>query len=219
VEGLTWNPGGTEWADYYAANNNYDAAALDAKAELLRGLLAEGAVPKTVWDLGGNTGRFSRVAASVGAETVCWDIDPSCVEANYQHVKKQGETRVLPLLSDLTNPSPAQGWAHGERKSLEGRGPVDVVLALGLVHHLAISNNLPLGHIAEFFAKLGRSLVIEFVPKEDSQVKKLLATRVDIFPDYTAEGLVGAFSKYFTLEKQVEIPGTVRTLYRWKRQG
>jgi hypothetical protein len=213
VEGLTWNPGGTEWADYYAANNNYDAAALDAKAALLRGLLGE-VNPKSVWDLGGNTGRFSRVAAALGAKTVCWDIDPSCVEANYRHVRQNNEANLLPLLSDLTNPSPGQGWAHSERMSVADRGPVDAVLALGLIHHLAISNNLPLEHVAAYFAKLGRTLIIEFVPKADSQVKKLLATRPDIFPEYTPEGFLAAFSKFCRVEKSIEIPGTVRTLHR-----
>ena len=87
---------------------------------------------------------------------------------------------LLPLMLDLGNPSPALGWASEERASLEQRGPADVVLALALVHHLAIGNNVPLPNVAEFFARLGRHLVIEFVPKSDSQVQRMLSSRTDI---------------------------------------
>jgi ribosomal protein L11 methylase PrmA len=166
-----------------------------------------------VWDLGGNTGRFSRVAAAQGAQVVCWDIDPGCVEANYQHVRKHHETNLLPLQLDLTNPSPALGWAHHERDALAERGPVDAVMALGLVHHLAISNNVPLPLIAGFFARIARHLIIEFVSKQDSQVRKLLATREDIFPDYDEAGFERALGARFTIVRKMPIPGTVRTLY------
>jgi hypothetical protein len=212
VRGLEWKPGGTEWFDYYEANNNYGDAALKEKEKLVAEFL--GLVqPKGVWDLGGNTGRFSRVAAAQGAQAVCWDIDPGCVEANYQHVRKHGEKNVLPLQLDLTNPSPALGWAHHERDALAERGPADAVMALGLIHHLAISNNVPLPRVADFLARIARHLIIEFVPKQDSQVKKLLATREDIFPDYDEAGFERALATHFTVERKVAIPGTARTLY------
>lgn len=212
VRGLEWKPGGTEWYDYYEANNNYGDCALKEKERLVGEFLGV-ARPRRVWDLGGNTGRFSRVAAAQGAHVVCWDIDPGCVEANYQHVRKHGEKNVLPLLLDLTNPTPALGWAHAERDSLAGRGPADAVMALGLVHHLAISNNVPLARVAGFFSSLGRRLIVEFVPKQDSQVRKLLATREDIFPAYDEAGFEQALATHFTIERKAPIPGTVRTLY------
>ena len=212
VRGLAWQPGGTEWYDYYEANNNYGDAGLLEKEKLV-GEFLDQARPQQVWDLGGNTGRFSRIAAARGAQVVCWDIDPGCVEANYQHVRKHGEKNVLPLLLDLTNPSPALGWAHAERDSVADRGPADAVMALGLVHHLAISNNVPLERVAAYLARLARRLVIEFVPKEDSQVRKLLATREDIFPGYTEAGFERALGTRFAIERKAAIPGTARTLY------
>ena len=217
VRGLDWQPGGTEWHDYYEANNNYGDAGLEEKEQLV-GAFLDQARPQQVWDLGGNTGRFSRVAAARGARVVCWDIDPGCVEANWRHVREHRETGVLPLLLDLTNPSPALGWAHAERDSLAQRGPADLVMALGLVHHLAISNNVPLGRVAAYLARLGRRLIIEFVPKEDSQVRKLLATREDIFADYDTAGLERALARHFTIERKTAIPGTARTLYLAARQ-
>ena len=147
-----------------------------------------------VWDLGGNTGIFSREAASSGAFTVSFDIDPAAVEQNYRTVKTKKEQNILPLVLDLTNPSPALGWDNNERDSFGARGPVDMALALAVIHHLAISNNVPLPQLANFFAARCKWLVIEFVPKSDSQVQKLLTSREDIFPNYTREGFEAAFS-------------------------
>ena len=87
---------------------------------------------------------------------------------------------------------------------------------LGLVHHLAISNNVPLGRVGRYLAQLGRTVILEFVPKEDSQVVKLLATRKDVFPDYHRAGLEAAFAPYLALEEAVDIPGMTRTLYRFR---
>ena len=212
VNGLQWRPGGTEWFDYYEANNNYGEAGLEEKEQLVHSFL-ERFQPRTVWDLGGNTGRFSRIAAALGASVVCFDIDPGCVESNYLHVKTNGESKVLPLLMDLGNPSPGLGWASAERISLAERGPADVVMALGLVHHLAIGINVPFAMIAEMFSRVGRSLVIEFIPRGDSQIDKLLSTRNDVFVDYHEDRFRDAFSLYFNIVEAQQIPGTKRTLY------
>ena len=156
--------------------------------------------PKTVWDLGANTGIFSRVAARTGAYVISSDIDPAAVEVNYRQVKENNEQNMLPLVLDLTNPSPAIGWNNRERDSFLQRGPVDAVLALALVHHLAIANNVPLDRVAEFFATCGEWLIVEFVPKSDSQVQKLLRSRVDIFSEYTRSDFEKAFSQWYTIK-------------------
>ena len=212
VKGFKWKPKGTEWGDYYEGNLNYLPASLRYKANLVEKFI--GIVkPKTVWDLGGNTGLFSRVASDKGIFTVSSDIDPAAVEINYKIVKEKEEENLLPLLIDLTNPSPNLGWANKERDSFLDRGPTDVCLALALVHHLAISNNVPLGKLAEFFSSLGKYLIVEFIPKEDSQVQKLLTTRKDIFPDYTKDGFEESFEKFFSIKKSESIKGSKRTLY------
>ena len=117
---------------------------------------------------------------------------------------------------DLTNPSPALGWAHDERQSLMARGPVNLVLALALVHHLAISNNVPLATLAHFFSQICENLVIEFVPKSDSQVQRLLATREDIFDNYTIEGFKQAFELKFDLMEKKTVRESERILYLYK---
>jgi len=141
--------------------------------------------PAIVWDLGANVGIFSRLASDRGISTVSFDVDPAAVEKNYLDCVARGDTSILPLVIDLTNPSPSVGWENKERMSLKEHGPADAVLALSPVHHLAISNNVPLSQIAGFLSDISRWLSIEFVPKSDSQVQRLLATKEDIFPDYT----------------------------------
>ena len=216
VNGLEWRPAGTEWADYTSAHN-YSDNAIEAKRSLVREYVAV-AAPRTVWDLGGNTGTFSRVAREIAPSVVCFDIDPAAVELNYREVRKRGETGLLPLQLDLMNPSPSLGWAHEERSSIESRGPVDLVMALALVHHLAIANNVPLARVAESFARLGRALIVEFVPKSDSQVERLLMNRADIFPDYTIEGFERAFEQHWTVERAQRVGDSQRTLYLMRQR-
>ena len=139
------------------------------------------------------------------------------MDINYLQCKKEKNRNLLPLVIDLTNPSPAIGWNNEERSSLIQRGPADLVLALALIHHLAISNNLPLEDVAEFMSCAGQFLVIEFVPKEDSQVQILLTSRKDIFPNYTLEGFVKAFSTRFTLRQQIPVEGTLRTIFLFEK--
>ncbi len=216
VRRLTWKAAGTEWAEYYDITN-YTAEAFEHKRQLLMAWL-EQIAPRTVWDLGANTGLFSRLAAERGAYTVSFDVDPAAVERNYYQVKANRETNLLPLVLDLTNPSPAIGWGNRERDSLLQRGPADLVMALALVHHLAISNNVPLDALAAFFAEAGRWLIIEFVPKSDSQVQKLLRSRVDIFSDYTREGFEGAFERCFIVRQAVPLRESERWLYLMERR-
>lgn len=215
VRGLKWQPGGTEWGDYYDATNYTDSAFL-RKKELV-GRFLQSIKPASVWDLGANTGLFTRVASEMGIPAIAFDIDPTAVEQGYRDIRAQKEANLLPLVLDLTNPSPALGWANQERESLAQRGPVDVVMVLALVHHLAISNNVPLVELARFFASLGKHLIIEFVPKDDSQVQRLLSSRRDIFPDYTQVGFEEAFQTCFTIRAAESVEGSKRNLYWMER--
>jgi ribosomal protein L11 methylase PrmA len=216
VKRLRWHPGGTEWGDYYDATN-YTGTAMESKPRIVGEFIARVA-PRTVWDLGANTGVFSRIASTQQIDTIAFDVDPAAVEKNYIETRRRDESHLLPLVMDLTNPSPPMGWDHEERASLVARGPADMALALALIHHLAISNNVPLEKIARFLARICRSLVIEFVPKEDSQVKRLLATRQDIFPDYTIEGFTAAFARYFEIVDQRAVEDSERTLFLMRRR-
>ena len=215
VNKLNWQPQATEWANYYE-DTNYSEDAFQHKKQLITEFLDK-INPKTVWDLGANVGIFSRIASTRGIQTISFDIDPVAVEKNYLECVENRELNILPLLLDLTNPSPSIGWENQERMSILERGPVDTVFALALIHHLAISNNLPLYKIANFFGKICNSLIIEFIPKSDSQVQRLLSTREDIFTNYTQQAFENEFGKYFTIQNFVKIKNSERILYLMRK--
>jgi hypothetical protein len=216
IEKLQWQPKSTAWAGYYEATH-YSPEARAHKKQLVAEFL-ERSRPKMIWDLGANLGLFSRFAGERGIQTIAFDSDPACVEKNYLECARKGETNVLPLWLDLANPSPGLGWENEERNSLLERGPADAALALALIHHLAIANSLPLHKIAGFFGKICLSLIIEFVPKNDLQVRKLLSTRDDIFPDYTQEIFEQEFGKIFTIQCAARIKDSERTLYLMEKK-
>lgn len=211
VKKLNWKPAGTEWGDYYNITN-YSDAAFQHKQKLVSGWVSK-VEPKMVWDLGANDGTFSRLASDNGILAISFDIDPAAVEQNYRQIKEKSEKNIIPLVLDLTNPSPAIGWHNRERDALLDRAPADMVLALALIHHLAISNNVPLPQLADFFADTGKWLVIEFVPKSDTQVQKLLTSRKDIFPNYTRESFEDAFAEQFEIREKVAVEESERFLY------
>lgn len=206
------------WAGYYA-DTNYSERAFASKRDLVARMLDRAGNPGTIWDLGANTGAFSRLAAARGCLVLAFDQDPVAVEANYREAVRSGERNILPLVMDLANPSPGTGWENSERMSLAERGPADVVLALALIHHLAIGNNLPFARIADFLAGLGRFALVEFVPMGDSQVRRLLATRRDDFPGYTREDFEAAFRPRFTLAARHDIEASERSLYLFERKA
>ncbi len=206
----------TTWGDYYQ-DNNYSDAAFAAKRKLVSEFAA--AIkprPGLAWDLGANTGVFTETLSEYAEMSVAWDVDPLAVERAYQHWKSQSRASILPLLQDFSNPSPGLGWNHDERDSLATRGPADVVMVLALIHHLAIGNNVPLGHIASWLASLGRHAIVEFVPKSDSQVIRMLSSREDIFDGYSIEGFRASIADTFESLQEMPIPGTERTLFLLK---
>jgi len=216
VRSLEWKDSSSAWSGYYESTN-YAAAGLERKKEAVREFV-ERIRPALLWDLGANVGVFSGIAAESAGEVVAFDSDPVSVERHYGEVVARGDGNVLPLVLDLTNPSGGIGWANRERLSLEERGPADLALALALVHHLAIGNNVPLESVARFFASLCRNLVVEFVPKEDSQVRRMLASREDVFDGYSREGFEAAFASRFETLDRIAVPESERTLYRMRRR-
>jgi hypothetical protein len=216
IRRMAWRPKVTEWADYYE-DTSYSADGLEQKKRLVAEFLDE-TNPEMVWDLGANTGLFSRIASDKGIRTISFDLDPGAVEINYLECVEKEEANILPLLLDLTNPSPNTGWENEERMSILERAPADTALALALIHHLAISNNVPLARIAGLLTKICRSLIIEFVPKSDPQVQRLLLTREDVFPGYTKGGFESAFGRYFTIQTSQKIRDTERMLYLMRKR-
>jgi hypothetical protein len=210
VDGLRWTPSG-HWT-HYGIQTSYTERGAASKREIVERMLAASPAA-VVWDMGANVGTYSTVAAGAGRSVIAFDQDAASVEHHWRHLSAEARSSVLPLVMDLANPSPALGWGLEERRSLVQRGPADVILALALVHHLAIGNNVPLDRVASFFARLGRRAIVEFVPKQDPMTQHLLAARPDIFPGYTLDGFRAAFAGHFAILEEAPIEDSQRTLF------
>jgi hypothetical protein len=206
----------TGWTNYYAESKHYSSEAEAAKRQAVS-VAIERTRANLVYDLGGNTGAYSRLAAASCAYCVSLDLDPACVQHNYTETRRLGVKNLLPLVVDLSNPSPGLGFASCERMALEERPPADLLLALALVHHLRIAANVPFARIAEYFARLGKALLIEWTPKHDPKVAELLQSRPDTFHDYHEAGFQQAFGRHFQVEQSMPLPGSDRIIYLMRR--
>ncbi|MDT8323909.1 MAG: class I SAM-dependent methyltransferase, partial [Bacteroidota bacterium] len=174
-------------------------AETQAKEEFVRRWTQE-LSPATVWDLGSNTGRYARIAAESGAQTLAMDADDTVVDAMYDELNTAGATNITPLVMNLADPSPALGWAHEERPSLADRGPADLVLCLGLVHHLRYTHMLPLEKQLSFLARIARHVILEWIPPEDPNVRTLAVGSRATFP-YSRDLLISAITPHFQLRE------------------
>lgn len=212
----------TEWGDYYS-HTNYSDLASDHKYTIVSDMAQQAGDGRLALDLGANTGRYTQAIAPFFRQVIAADIDPQAVNRHYETLKAaKGFDNILPLIMDFSNPSPGIGFSNAERTSFIDRCDADFAIALALIHHLRITAGIPLALIAEFFASLLGDkgvLVLEFVPKEDSQTRKLLASREDIFSDYTLDQCIESFSPYFTCEKVVPIEDTCRNILLLRKKG
>ena len=217
VEGLDWRPGGTAWSDY-EETHGYSSEALDAKRALVAGFLAR-VRPRVVWDLGANTGIFSAVAAEAGATVAAIEGDVAAADLHYRRLAQRKDERILPLLVDLLDPTPASGWAHAERTSLEQRSPVDTAMALALVHHLTLGGNVPLARVAEWFARICRTLVVEWVPEDDPQARRLVQHRPESPLPYDRATFDAAFAPHFQTTASADVGTSGRVLLQMHARG
>ena len=206
----------TVWADY-ATSHSYDAQEHEAKHRFV-GAFAAKARPRLLWDLGCNTGEYSERALTSGAKSVIgFDFDQGALEGAYARAVDR-KLEFLPLFQDASNPSPGQGWDGEERAGILRRnGDVDAFIALAVIHHIAIGRNVPLDRVVDFLTSLAPKGVIEFVPKEDPMVKRLLALRQDIFPDYTLDGFRALLARKARIEAAETITDAGRVLFTFDR--
>lgn len=201
----------TTWSDY-PEQSGYDTAQESFKRSVVEKFVAANP-PDLLFDLGCNTGVFSRAAIQAGAGYVVGlDSDAGALSRAFHYARSQN-LPFLPLYADLANPSPSQGWHQNERSGLAERGAADAALALALVHHLAIGNNIPLDGIVSWFARLASRILVEFVPRTDPMVQLMLATRADIFAGYSVEAFRAALSAHGRVVAEIPIPGSGRILF------
>jgi SAM-dependent methyltransferase len=213
VSRLDWQPPASHWQGY-RAGCSYSDEDREAKLRFVEAALAGAAGRRLVLDLGANDGAYSRLAARYAAYVVAVESDHAVTDALYRRLRDERERRILPLVMDLANPSPGSGWRGRERSSFVDRTAADTVLALALVHHLAIGRNLPLNEVCDFLAGLGKRVVVEFVDPTDPMARRLLANKpAGMFGDYHRDGFERRLEERFVIERRLELPSGTRTLY------
>ncbi len=212
VSGLEWDPPRGVWVEYGERNSYTDEDAA-RKDEFVREV-AGAQRWRLAWDIGCNNGRYSRIAAEGADYVLAVDADQGPVDLLYRELRDAGDERILPLTMNLADPSPGLGWRGVERKSLPDRGRPDLVLALALVHHIAISANVPVKEFVDWLAGLGSSLVIEFPTREDPMLKTLQTPkREGLHPDYELSFFERCLHDAFRVERSERLGSGTRVLY------
>jgi hypothetical protein len=197
----------------YRETCSYSDEDRDAKERFLR-TAVDGLDVSLAWDLGCNDGIYSRIVAETGAYVVAVDSDDVTVDVLYRRLRDDGITNIVPLVMNLVDPSPARGWRGEERSAFTERSQPDLVLALALVHHLAIASNVPLGEVVSWFRRFDSRLVVEFVEPHDPMAKRLLGNKpAGMFPDYRIDEFERLLGECFTIEQREQLPSGSRTLY------
>ena len=218
LKALRCSPQASRWSSYTKTAAHYSEQDHDAKMQFVKAELAL-CSPRHVLDVGANTGRYSRLAASLGASVVAWDSDTEATSENWRLARDQ-QLNILPLVADFARPTPAVGWCNQESLSLIERSEqrFDCILMLGILHHLLLSDQIPLAMIAELTARITRRwLLIEWIPATDSQFISLCRGREALYSHLSQDAFLQAFSKHFTVRKQSGLPNQ-RTLWMLEKQ-
>ena len=206
-----------QWSNYYESAIE-SAYYLISKEEVFTEWLLQ-TNPKTVIDLGANTGKFSRLAAKHADYVIALEKDGNCVDVFEREIENDDLRNITALTGDLAATTPDLGVLNREFPSIYVRGKSEMVLGLALVHHLCLTANISLNQVAELFAQFATKFaVIEFIPKEDTKVIALLKNKKDIFSGYNEANFISIFSIYFELLKVEQLSGSKRKLFLWKKK-
>lgn len=212
------NVGPTEWQNYASSNESYRGTEESRKQEFIAEF-SRAAAPQCAWDLGCNTGLYSEILLRNDAKSVVgFDFDVQALESAVERASSKN-LQLLPLFFDAANPSPSQGWAEAERQGISSRAAADALIALALVHHLAIGRNIPLASVLRWIVGLAPRGVIEFVPKSDPMVERMMRFREDIFADYSKEGFERMLRDEAAIVRVLELSPGGRTLYEYRRSS
>lgn len=202
------------WKSYYQGNS-YQEQALEQKKDVVANILSN-LKPKMLWDLGSNEGLFTEIVSQYCHYSVAFDLDLTCIENMYNRLRKDENQSILPLHIDIANPSSGVGWVNKERMGLIERGPCDVAMALALIHHLIVSNGIPLKNIAKFFHQICSDLIIEYIPPSDPKFRQICQTNPRDFSFLTENLFISTFSEKFLLKIRIPIEKSLRVLYHFE---
>ncbi len=212
VRSLSIDIGHTDWSNY-DQTHTYDDDEYKSKKAFVENVVAR-TDADFVWDIGCNTGTFSQISAAHAGNVIAVDGDHNAIEKLFQAERaKKKDTRILPLVLNLANISPNQGWAGEERSAFDERVKPDVVLVLALVHHIRISSNIPMDLFLAWLRKLESDVVIEFVNREDEMVVKLLTNKKEQYEDYNIVTFVSQIEKNFKIVLREKLKGGKREIF------
>jgi hypothetical protein len=211
VRKLDWSPPRSAWSDY-AEEHGYDDVDAGAKETFVRSVADEKRW-STVWDLGSNTGTFSRILAESSECVIAVDADHPAVERLFAELVSSGPDNILPQVGNLADPSPAMGWRWMERGTFADRGSPELILFLALVHHVVLGANVPLGELVAWLASLTDNLLIEWVDRGDPMVERLLLNKEDLFSEYERDNFEAVLGSHFEIRRRQELGSGTRVLY------
>jgi len=211
VAGLRWKPARSTWSDYQRTHS-YDDADLERKTDFVSRVLRTRRWP-LVWDIGCNTGVYSRLAAGHADYVLALDADQLVVERLYRSLQAEAHGNVLPLVADVADPSPGLGWRGQERRPLADRAAPDLLLCLALAHHVVIGRNVPLADFIAWLAGFGADVVLEFVDRGDPMVERLLRNRREQAIDYSREAAEASLQNHFEIAGRETLASGTRTVY------
>jgi len=206
----------TAWSEY-SKTHSYEEDDFRVKKEFVR-QAAEAAKAEIVWDIGSNTGEFSKICAQSAKHVIAVDGDHDAVDILYREMRGTGNDCILPLIMNLANISPNHGWAGVERLAFDQRNRPDLVIALALIHHMALSANIPIFLFIEWLASLEAELVIEFVDRDDEMVQKLLTNKKEQYQGYNKATFIAELEKHFSIVARAELKGGTRELFQCVRR-
>jgi len=206
-----------KWENYYAEDIKLPSYLQDKENTVTEWI--QNIQPQTTLDIGANTGKFSFIAAKYSKNVLALESDANCADQLYAASNLLEGNNVTIIHADITEPSPALGWANAEKKALRDRLQGDLLLALAVIHHLSIGRNVPLPFIAAEFARITSNYaIIEFIPRQDPQLQTLLENKKDIYSHYTEANFTASFSKYFQLIRMHQCQDSERKLFLWQKK-
>ena len=212
VSKLRWKEAGYSMQGYFDALPSYSAGEFEQKKAFVSKVVSSSR-SREVWDIGCNTGEFSLIAAESAESVIALDRDHASIERLYRRLKQNGPRNILPLVMDISDPSPSRGWNFSERAELRSRGRPDLIFALALMHHLVISANIRMEMFIEFLATFEADVIVEFVGAEDPMSKLLLQNKPEVHSEYTREEFERILETHFAVRETLMLPGGHRTLY------
>lgn len=206
------------WEQYQENRFHYTAEALDMKMECVSRWL-EKIAPDWLVDLGCNNGEYSVLGSKLGSKVIAIDSDHNVIERIAMNTQIKN---VFPVISDLSDLKGGRGWGGKEFPSLAQRlsGKIDVILMLGLIHHLAISEAIPFPEIAQFASDLTKKwLIVEFIQQNDPMVELLCNRRGRSAQEFSLEAQDQAFKQHFKLIESVTLKSSHRLIHLFERRG